>query len=139
MLRRFAVQPRTAFSGAPCLKLSEDGYNPDEQTAFPFKIGEIERVSMPKSSVPIGKTGQATSPKWRKLISLYALVEVADFIIKSVEGILCSRLDSSLQNEGEHIFDLFNRDGNLHYPIAVKRRHSCYTAAGKIPKRNPRQ
>jgi len=38
-------------------------FNPDEQTAFPFKIGEIERVSMPKSSVPIGKTGQATSPK----------------------------------------------------------------------------
>ena len=63
VLRRFAAQPRTVFSGAPCLKLSEDGYNPDEQTAFPFKIGEIERVSMPKSSVPIGKTGQATSPK----------------------------------------------------------------------------
>ena len=26
VLRRFAVQPRTAFSGAPCLKLSVDGY-----------------------------------------------------------------------------------------------------------------
>ena len=27
VLRRFAVQPRTVFSGAPCLKLSVDGYN----------------------------------------------------------------------------------------------------------------
>ena len=26
VLRRFAVQPRTVFSGAPCLKLSVDGY-----------------------------------------------------------------------------------------------------------------
>ena len=25
-LRRFAVQPRTVFSGAPCLKLSVNGY-----------------------------------------------------------------------------------------------------------------
>ncbi|MFC2503856.1 MAG: hypothetical protein ACFN4D_07400 [Cardiobacterium sp.] len=28
VLRRFAVQLRTAFSGAPCLKLSVDGYTP---------------------------------------------------------------------------------------------------------------
>ena len=27
VLRRFAVQPRTVFSGAPCLKLSVDGYS----------------------------------------------------------------------------------------------------------------
>ena len=26
VLRRFAVQPRTVFSGAPCLKLSVDDY-----------------------------------------------------------------------------------------------------------------
>ena len=29
VLRRFAVQPRTVFSGAPCLKLSVDGYKSD--------------------------------------------------------------------------------------------------------------
>ena len=31
VLRRFAVQPRTAFSGAPCLKLSVDGYIADRR------------------------------------------------------------------------------------------------------------
>ena len=30
VLRRFAVQPRTVFSGAPCLKLSVDGYSGDD-------------------------------------------------------------------------------------------------------------
>ena len=32
VLRRFAVQPRTVFSGAPCLKLSVDGHSFEKRT-----------------------------------------------------------------------------------------------------------
>ena len=39
------------------------------------------------------------------------MVEVIDFIIKSVEDVLCSRLDSSLQNKGEHILAPFTETG----------------------------
>ena len=34
VLRRFAVQPRTVFSGAPCLKLSVDGYTRTPATLY---------------------------------------------------------------------------------------------------------
>ena len=40
-------------------------------------------------------------------IAICPVVEVIDFIIKSVKDVLCSRLDSSLQNKGEHILDPF--------------------------------
>ena len=35
MLRRFAVQPRTVFSGAPCLKLPVNGYTASLPTTKP--------------------------------------------------------------------------------------------------------
>ena len=45
VLRRFAVQPRTAFSGAPCLKLSVDGYISSVKTAFSQKSPYIVRLA----------------------------------------------------------------------------------------------
>ena len=43
VLRRFAVQPRTVFSGAPCLKLSVDGYTQGLSLGYfkfiPLQIG----------------------------------------------------------------------------------------------------
>ena len=41
VLRRFAVQPRTAFSGAPCLKLSVDGYTWTDYIFMPLGLALI--------------------------------------------------------------------------------------------------